>query len=360
MNFAVTKAYIKDGSGECIIEGYANTIDKDRVGDVVLPTAFEKSLPMYLKNPVLLANHDWADVAGVTLTATVDDKGLFIKARISDTREDIKTMVREGCLRTLSIGYNEVDAVYDEASKTKTIKELELLEISVVAVPANPEAIFTVKKDEPAAAAPESGKKALTAEDYKAFITTVREACGDELDTETTIAACDLFIEMEKEPMKLTKSQMLEKLKSALQAAGLATDTAAPAAVKADPAAPAAPAGDKPAADAAPAADDFQKAVMAKLDAIAQGLVQLMDAMNNEEQAEGDSSGQAAAAPAAEAGKADPAAPAVVAPKAGPGEQTKDLSDLSDAELAEIEQEIDSQLASVEELEDESDEDDEN
>ena len=35
----------KDASGKMIIKGFANTADRDRVGDVVLPSAFEKSLP---------------------------------------------------------------------------------------------------------------------------------------------------------------------------------------------------------------------------------------------------------------------------------------------------------------------------
>lgn len=133
----------KDASGDCMIEGYANTSSKDRVGDVVKPTAFTKSLETYMKNPVLLVNHDWNDPCGVVTAAEVTDKGLMIKAKISNTREDIKTLIREGCLRTFSIGYNEVDSEYDESTKTKYVKELELLEISVVTVPANTEAMFT-------------------------------------------------------------------------------------------------------------------------------------------------------------------------------------------------------------------------
>ena len=43
---------IIDASGKMVIKGFANTSDKDRVGDVVLPSAFEKSLAEYLENPV--------------------------------------------------------------------------------------------------------------------------------------------------------------------------------------------------------------------------------------------------------------------------------------------------------------------
>ncbi len=134
----------KDASGEVVIEGFANTSTKDRVGDVVLPSAFSKSLPTYLKNPVLLANHDWNDPCGKCMSAEIQEKGLYIKARVSDTRQDIKTLIREGVLSTFSIGYNEVDTDFDESTKTKYIKELELLEISIVTVPANTESTFKI------------------------------------------------------------------------------------------------------------------------------------------------------------------------------------------------------------------------
>src|SRR3990170_2044149 len=84
-DFIIKMLVAKDASGEVVIEGYANTATKDRVGDVVLPKAFEKSLPTYLKNPVLLENHDWEKVAGRVISAQITDKGLYIKARISDT-----------------------------------------------------------------------------------------------------------------------------------------------------------------------------------------------------------------------------------------------------------------------------------
>lgn len=387
-DFAI-KAYTqKDGSAECVIEGYANTVDKDRVGDVVMPVAFEKSLPTYLKNPVLLCNHDWNDVCGVVLEAKIDEKGLFIRAKISDAREDIKTMVREGCLRTLSIGYNEVDSVYDDATKTKVIKELELLEISVVAVPANPEAIFAVKKDEvvappviaasPAKAADEgctcmhdaveklktegydpdlaaakayhqnsgkvccgSKKFALGVDQLTASVELVQKAYGEPLGTENVVALCDLLNSQHEEFMKLSKKELMEKLRATLKSAGLAADpVAAPADAKADPAAPAPkPEGDKPAADSG----DFQKQVMEKLNALAQGMMQLMESMGGEEKPADEGKGEPA--PAATPA---PAAAAAPAPKAGekPADQ-KDLTAMSDTEIAEIEAEIDAQLEEI-------------
>ncbi len=48
-----------DGKVESIIlEGYASTRNKDRVNDIVLPTAFEKALDLYMKNPRVFLQHD--------------------------------------------------------------------------------------------------------------------------------------------------------------------------------------------------------------------------------------------------------------------------------------------------------------
>lgn len=145
-----TKSITKDASGKMIIKGYANTNDKDRVGDVVLPTAFSKSLEGYMENPVVLFQHNWDKVIGKTIKAEVTDDGLYVECEISSAKdvEDVKTKIAEGTLKTFSIGYNELDADYDEGSACNIVKELELLEISVVTIPCNPKAKFTTEIEE--------------------------------------------------------------------------------------------------------------------------------------------------------------------------------------------------------------------
>ncbi len=273
-DFTLSNAVVKkDAGGDCVIEGYANTSTKDRVGDIVQPEAFTKSLPTYLKNPVLLANHDWNDPCGVVQSAEITDKGLFVKARISDTREDIKTLVREGCLRTFSIGYNELDADYNEDTKTKVVKELELLEISIVTVPANAEAVFQLAAKPAEAEKADEGKKSMTprtAKDLKDFISTVKAAVGRDLSGNEVVAICDYFNETKEEIM--TKKELIALLK------GIKSDVAAagtPEAAKADPAA-------KPEADKPADGGDALAQVMAKLDAIAQGVAQCLEAMKQD------------------------------------------------------------------------------
>jgi len=151
-----TKSVKKDANGQITIEGFANTVDKDRVGDVVLPKAFVETMDEYMENPVLLYQHDWDKVIGkVVEFKIVDDEnapvqGLWVKAIISNAKDvdDVRTKIREGSLKTFSIGYNELDADYENSSDTNVVKKIELLEISVVTIPANPFAKFSAQMDE--------------------------------------------------------------------------------------------------------------------------------------------------------------------------------------------------------------------
>lgn len=278
--FDITKS-TKDANGELFIEGYANTNSKDRVGDVVLPTAFAKSLPTYLTNPVLLANHDWNDPCGRCMSAEITEKGLYIKARLSDTRNDIKTLVREGVLSTFSIGYNEIDTDFDESTKTKYIKELELLEISIVTVPANVESIFKVTDTAAPEAAPaeEAAPKAAsaakpttvkTAKQLAEFIGDVKVAMQKDLDGPQIIAVCEYFNTDGEEIM--TKEQLIAALRGKSVEAPAA---AAPASTPAAAAKTDAPAEAQPAAEGADA--DPMKQIMAKLDVIAQAIAQILE-----------------------------------------------------------------------------------
>lgn len=274
-DFEITSVTKNAKSAECIIEGYANTSSKDRVGDVVIPTAFQKSLPTYLKNPVLLVNHDWADIAGVVKEAKITDKGLYIQARVSDTREDLKMLIREGCLRTFSIGYNEIDADIDESTKTKYVKELELLEISVVSVPANTEAMFT---------AVDATKTEEAQKNLKDFITMVKSVVGMELGDGLLLNIIDYF-NVSKGKEVMTKEELIKALqaKSAAPAEKQAEQGGAvetPVEQKQDE--------QKPAEEApAPAKDEAMemlKALMDKVDMLGQGMALCLEQIKKMEE----------------------------------------------------------------------------
>lgn len=127
------------------IEGYASTVDRDRSGDVVSATAWKKGLENYLKNPIILAQHDYDDPIGRMVEHKVDSKGLWIKARISAAAE-VYGLIKDKVLTAFSIGFKILDADYDQEADVFLIKDLELMEISVVSVPCNQNTLFSLAK----------------------------------------------------------------------------------------------------------------------------------------------------------------------------------------------------------------------
>jgi len=140
-----------------IIKGYASTDDIDSYKEKILPTAFEKTLPLYMRTPVLMFFHpfniptdsDGKLPVGKILEAEIKTRGLWIKAQISKTAPKIWKLIQEGMLKAFSIGFNlwageEEDIEMD--GDVRIIKNLRLIEISIVPVGANPEALFEMAK----------------------------------------------------------------------------------------------------------------------------------------------------------------------------------------------------------------------
>lgn len=127
------------------IEGYASTNDVDRHGDVVPSSVWEKGIQNYLRNPVILAYHDHSQPIGRMVEYKGDSKGLWIKARVSSAAKQF-SLIKDGILSAFSIGFRVLDAEYNSAAEVFLIKELELVEISVVSVPANQNSLFELSK----------------------------------------------------------------------------------------------------------------------------------------------------------------------------------------------------------------------
>ena len=127
------------------IVGYASTTDVDRSGDVVPSRVWEAGIKNYLKNPIILSQHDHDDPIGRMVEHKISPSGLWIKARISAAAE-VFSLVKDGVLTAFSIGFRVVDAEYNAATELFVIKELELVEISVVSVPCNQNTLFSLSK----------------------------------------------------------------------------------------------------------------------------------------------------------------------------------------------------------------------
>lgn len=170
---------------ELIIEGYANTTDKDRVGDVILEEAWTKGgLNNYLKNPIILFAHNHEKPIGKVLEHFVSDKGLKVVAKISKSAKDIYQLIKEGILTSFSVSFLTKDADYDSMTDIFVIKDLELLELSIVSVPANQNSQFSIKK-------------CLNSDEYKEFVKKYNKAVSQE--EANTSSFDDLVNELKKE-----------------------------------------------------------------------------------------------------------------------------------------------------------------
>ena len=141
------KALDENEDGSINIKGYASTNDQDRAGDVIHPAAWAKGgIGNYENNPIILFNHDYHNPIGKTTELGVDERGLKIKGKISKSAGKINDLVKEGVLGAFSVGFRVKDADYMEETDGYSIKDAELFEISVVSVPANQAATFSVAK----------------------------------------------------------------------------------------------------------------------------------------------------------------------------------------------------------------------
>lgn len=129
------------------VAGYASTWDRDLGGDVVQPGAFAGHLASGAKVRFLYA-HDPAQVLGRPLELREDERGLFGRFRISQTRvgQDVHRLLVDGALDSFSIGFIPRDFDRDEKAGVRTLKAVELVECSVVAMPMNPAATVTAVK----------------------------------------------------------------------------------------------------------------------------------------------------------------------------------------------------------------------
>ncbi len=119
-----------------MVWGYASTEAEDDQGETVTRDALTAALDDYMRFANIREMHQPSAV-GVATEAAVDDKGLYLGAKIVDS--DAWQKVVEGVYKGFSIG-GRVTA-RDPADR-RLITALRLTEISVVDRPANPEAVF--------------------------------------------------------------------------------------------------------------------------------------------------------------------------------------------------------------------------
>lgn len=142
--------------------GYANTWDYDSDGDIVQRGAFKNTLKGFLEDGFIAWQHQWHNPIGKPLEAYEDERGLFIKAQVSDTTQgrDAVTLIKDQVVKKMSIGFmvegysilseEQGHALMGEEGYNQAIAKLpwwkdgirlitqiKLYEVSPVSVPAN-------------------------------------------------------------------------------------------------------------------------------------------------------------------------------------------------------------------------------
>ena len=136
------KGLLEKKDGEVI--GIASTADPDRDNEIIDQNGWD--LTNFLANPVILAHHNYHNFPiGKAVEIGVENGKLMFKMVFSQATEEAKQayqLVQEGILRTFSVGY--IPREFDSKDQNIT-RKAELLEISLVAVPANPKAVVYAK-----------------------------------------------------------------------------------------------------------------------------------------------------------------------------------------------------------------------
>lgn len=141
----------KQDDGTLKVWGWASSEAVDSEGEVITADAMKGAIPEYMKFGAVREMHDAKKAAGTAIEATVNDEGkTWFGAHVVDPVAVKKC--ETGVYKGFSIG-GRVTA-RDEVNKN-TITGLNLVEVSLVDRPANPESVFEVfkadKVDEPLA-----------------------------------------------------------------------------------------------------------------------------------------------------------------------------------------------------------------
>lgn len=163
MDTLYTKAQIKIKADDSFT-AIASSEVEDRQGEVVKQSGW--SLKNFKDNPVLLWMHDHDKPIGKATRVWLDKTGtkplLKFKGVISTATEysrAAKQLMEEGIINSFSVGFRPLEMEGNEITKA------ELFEISVVSVPANPEARLVVAKSLEGAGIKESVIKEFIGED---------------------------------------------------------------------------------------------------------------------------------------------------------------------------------------------------
>jgi HK97 family phage prohead protease/HK97 family phage major capsid protein len=124
----------------------------DRMGDVIVAAGWD--LSNFRKNPIALFNHAANFIVGRWRNLRIEKKSLrghleLAPEGTSDRIDEIRRLVDAGILKAVSVGFRPIASQPRSNGKTylgETFEKTELVETSLVSVPANPNALAVAKQ----------------------------------------------------------------------------------------------------------------------------------------------------------------------------------------------------------------------
>lgn len=208
------------------IEGIASPFGgaPDRVSDIVAPGAFSRSLAEHKARgtmPAMLLNHHPAAVAGAWAAVTETPEGLKVVGRITlgtPTGDEAYALAKSKAVSGLSIGFRTIKATR-LPDGVRRLEEVDLLEVSLVAIPAAPSARITSIKSFPAAPVAASSRKAMAMDEENAQQEkTVEDRVSD---LEATVAGIDKRLKA-VEDNTTTAAKGIDRIETMLRRPGAA------------------------------------------------------------------------------------------------------------------------------------------
>ncbi len=138
------KLDVKSVNDEGEFSGFAAVYgNRDEAGEIIVAGALTRSIKETGPTYPLLWAHDSATPIG---SVTVEDgpHGLMVRGKLLLSiakAAEVMTMLRAGIIRGLSIGYKVVSDKFIDGGRLLT--SLRLFEVSLVSLPANPQALVT-------------------------------------------------------------------------------------------------------------------------------------------------------------------------------------------------------------------------
>ena len=164
MNKAFAHAEIKeiaeDKSGDLIIRGIASTGNTDRMNEVVDQNSLKESIKSFTTK-TLFYMHSWDSAIGKVLSLSPGDNELLVEAAVGKDFDfpyglgtmnvnSVRKQIEDGILRAFSIGFqaNRKQKLTEEGEKDgpAVLEVYDLLELSIVGIPANKDCVFDMAK----------------------------------------------------------------------------------------------------------------------------------------------------------------------------------------------------------------------